>query len=845
MNVTALRQWHDRSLANSFALRAALIAVGSSLVVALISLIVIFSVEKATLRTSLQEKTGRLLERIEGVINIAESAATDLSKNPMFTTALLDSQGRDTYVVPFLENYRFPIEASSGLALCDINGELLAGMRSPLSECRANSPLFKQVMATGKTQRELVRLKNGHLSWTIFQGVVFSYTGTVEGVVVTQLDLNEVLHDVPRDLELDGVALVRTGNLANLVSIDAGGPTGASSDTARTMLFKGKPDAVPFPIEAVAKKHLAPFQGKLIPLVLGYGLGSLLLVFLVTYWARRVSRQLIAPLADLTKTARVIAQSGDLSVAVPSVETGEVGQLASAFSVMIKTLQASEATLESKVTRRTEALQESQAAAEAANVAKSRFLANMSHEIRTPMNGILGMAQMLLQPNLTDGERHDYARIVLNSGHTLLTLLNDILDLSKVEAGKIELESVVFNASQIVHETESLFAQSASRKGLQITADWRGQANQRYCGDPHRLRQMLSNLVGNAIKFTAQGSIHIEAQEIGRDGQSVSLEFSVTDTGVGIPRDKQALLFQPFSQADNSTTRQFGGTGLGLSIVRALASLMGGEAGVHSEEGKGSRFWLRICANLVAADQDSRQVERTGNQEPDSMRLVSSFAGHILAVEDDATNRKVIQVLLGSLGLSVAFAEDGAQALETITRGNTADLILMDLQMPVMDGYKATQEIRRWETKIGRGRRPIIALTADAFEEDRQHCLKVGMDDVITKPIEIDVLRNTLRRWLPTAAPDLDSGAPDAPVSKSMDLPRIMALLRELEPLLAHNQFSALGRFKELQLAVSDTQAAKDIADMAWLVAELRFDQALESLQKIAAAHGWEGMGHD
>jgi signal transduction histidine kinase/DNA-binding response OmpR family regulator len=845
MNFEAFRQWSNRSLANLFALRAAFIAVASSLVVALISLIVIFSVEQATLQTSLQEKAGRLAERIEGAIKVTESAVTDLSRNPMFTTALLDSPGRNTYVVPFLENFRFPIAASSGLALCDINGERLAGMRSPLSDCRMSSELFKQVIATGKTQRELVQLKNGHLSWATYQGVLFPYTGTVEGVVVSQLDLHEVLHDVPRDLELDGVALVRTGDLANLLSIDADGTAGGAPTMARRLLFKDAPDAVPFPIEAVAQKHLLPFQGKLTPLVLGYGLGSLLLVLLVTYWARRASRQLIAPLAALTNTAQVITESGDLSVAVPSFETGEVGQLTSALSVMVKTLQTSEAILERKVAQRTEALQKSQAVAEAANVAKSRFLANMSHEIRTPLNGIMGMAQMLLKPNLADGERHDYARIVLNSGHTLLTLLNDILDLSKVEAGKIELESIVFDASQVVHETESLFAQSASRKELSITSDWKGPADQRYRGDPHRLRQMLSNLVGNAVKFTAQGSIHIEAREIERDGQTASLEFSVTDTGVGIPSDQQGLLFQPFTQADSSTTREFGGTGLGLSIVRALASQMGGEAGVYSEEGKGSRFWLRIRADLVTADQDSRQFERSSEQEPDSMRVLSSFSGHILAVEDDATNRKVIQALLGTLGLTVAFVEDGAQAVEAITRGDAADLILMDLQMPVMDGYQATEEIRRWETKNGQKRRPIIALTADAFEEDRQHCLKVGMDDVMTKPIAMDVLRSTLRRWLPAGAENIDSSTLVAPISKPMDLPRILALLRELEPMLANNQFGAVGHFKELQRVVSDTDAAKDIAGMEWQVEELRFDQALDSLRQIAAAHGWEGLGHD
>jgi PAS domain S-box-containing protein len=421
-------------------------------------------------------------------------------------------------------------------------------------------------------------------------------------------------------------------------------------------------------------------------------------------------------------------------------------------------------------------------AAEAASVAKSRFLATMSHEIRTPMNGILGMAQMLLMPTLKDDDRQDYARIILNSGQTLLALLNDILDLSKVEAGKLELESAALDPAQIIHEIQVLFAETASHKGLRIESEWigatakLGQPGQRYLGDPHRLRQMLSNLVGNALKFTAQGHIHIEGREVERDGQHALLEFSVTDTGIGIPEEKQSLLFKAFSQTDSSTTREFGGTGLGLSLVRSMAMLMGGEVGIESEVGRGSRFWFRIHADLLAPGADGRDEKRVaivGAGHTATGVHPGRFVGHILVVDDNPTNRLVLKAMLNKPGVRCDFVEDGRQAVDAITGGMAPDLVLMDCQMPVMDGFEATLQIRRWETETSRPRLPIVALTAGAFEEDRQRCLEAGMDDFLAKPIDIEELMVTLGHWLAgttgtleaaTAAPALtatqESGPP-------------------------------------------------------------------------------------
>jgi PAS domain S-box-containing protein len=385
------------------------------------------------------------------------------------------------------------------------------------------------------------------------------------------------------------------------------------------------------------------------------------------------------------------------------------------------------------------ALLEAKRAAEAANLAKSQFLATMSHEIRTPLNGVLGMAQLLLMPELPETERQEYARAIINSGQTLLTLLNDILDLSKIDAGRMELMHADFAPRQLVEEVAVPFAEIAQHKGLRLEAAWHGPPGQRYWGDPIRLRQMLSNLLGNAVKFTASGNIRLAGRETA-DGM---LEFIVADTGIGIADDVRDKLFKSFSQVDGSATRAHGGTGLGLSIVRSLADLMGGDVGVESVPGLGSSFSFRVRLQRVP----------DGIGQPDGQPYPAAGSAHrILVVEDDATNRQVIEAILDKCGYEHRSVVNGREAVRLVTQGESEwqpELVLMDCQMPVLNGFAATVQIRTWEA-VQRGSRhlPIVALTAAAFQEDRERCLAVGMDDVLTKPVDMRLLQTTLQQWL-------------------------------------------------------------------------------------------------
>ena len=392
------------------------------------------------------------------------------------------------------------------------------------------------------------------------------------------------------------------------------------------------------------------------------------------------------------------------------------------------------------------ASREALAQAEQASKVKSQFLANMSHEIRTPINAILGIAQVMLRGEVSPAQARQLRRIDVAAEH-LAGVINDILDLSKIEAGKLQLEVTAFDPGQLIRDTLELFADAAERKGVLLQGQWEEHFGHHYQGDPTRLRQMLGNLVSNAIKFSHGGEIRVLAKEVEIEADAAMLRFEVSDQGIGIPEEKQRLLFQPFSQADSSTTRKFGGTGLGLSIVRNLAEMMDGAVGVVSKPGEGASFWFTVRVGFLRDRVEQCSVVRTTPAQVPPPPPAAAV-GHILVVDDNATNRKVVAALLKKGGHRVDCVDNGREADEFYRR-QAPDLILMDCQMPVMDGFEATRRIRRWENVQSWRRTPIIAFTAGVFSQDRQNCVDAGMDDFLPKPVNAAALQEMLCRWLP------------------------------------------------------------------------------------------------
>jgi signal transduction histidine kinase len=736
--VRRLRGWIGHSILN----RLTAISLGTAILLLVVVALIAFPLFYRQVRSINEAHDRNKLERADEQARFRGSALIEsleqLAANSFVVNAFVDSTGRELYLLPTLRDYRPPFGVPHTLTLLDSNLSIFGDTLHDARLAPIESTLARLALGKGKTQLAFDDAQ-GSARLLIAVPVYYPPASSYEGVLLSSVDAPALLQPAAAALEPTECltishharTLLSTRCNADLVgsaqSMSSSLANRAEGDVALTITFA---DAA------------SPTFGLTTLILLAYALLSILALLVVFAATRYIGRPFAAKLEELARAADELAANPGHSVTARWEHPDEIGRLTAAFDTMVEKWREIQSSLEERVERRTAQLAQALERARESDRAKSEFLAVMSHEIRTPMNGVVGMIQVLETTPLSQEQRRQL-QVIRGSSDLLLRILDDLLDFSKIEAGKLALENAPLRIDLLVKDVIASLLPAATARGVDLQVQPIAVAlSETVSGDATRLRQMLTNLVHNAVKFTeAGGHVHVAVTAHPHDGFR-RIAFEISDSGIGISASQLQRIFEPFEQADSSTTRQFGGTGLGLAIVRRLVELMGGSISVSSEPGKGSTFSLHLDLAVAApALQPHAPAATAAHDQSPFGRL------KVLVVEDNLTNQLVATALLNSMGIdNVSIAENGHAAVAAAT-GDRFDLILMDVHMPVMDGCDATRALRRTGVAT-----PIVAMTANVMPEDRATYLDAGMVDCLPKPMDRMRLRQLIEDYCTAAS---------------------------------------------------------------------------------------------
>ena len=709
------------------------VSAGLLVVVGLIAFPLFYRQAQSNIEAHYRNNLDRAEEQLRFRVSALLESLDQLAANSFVVNSFVDSSGRGLYLMPTLRDYRPPFGVPQALDLFDSNLSLFGRSGPPLPMTAAHRDAVRAALQQGRSQLIFVK---ADARWLLLIAVPVYYppASAHEGVLLSRVDVQALFKHATDFLRPSECMTVSVGGQRLLsTACDAGSvPHHASTTIALT---ERAGDTVRIGVTFADREASA--LGSLSSIAAVYAAGSLVALALVYAATRYIGRPFAAKLEELAHTANALADDPSSTARVRWEHADEIGRLTHAFDTLIEKWRDIQSSLERRVDQRTEQLAGALQQAQEANRAKSEFLAVMSHEIRTPMNGVVGMIQALQTTELNDEQRRQL-QVVRGSSDLLLRIIDDVLDFSRIDAGKLALEAAPFVVDRVMRDLFETLEPAAAANG--VTLHMRAtppELSHKVSGDETRLRQVLTNLIHNAIKFTRPGG-RVELSSTAEIRAHVLVaELVVIDTGIGIAASKLEAIFDPFEQADRSTTRRYGGTGLGLAIVKRLVDLMGGTVEVHSKLGQGSRFTIRLTLPLVA--------EISAADDPPGE--VSSFKHlRVLIAEDNVTNQMVAAAQLHSLGIDRITLVDGGRGAVAAATAEPFDLILMDIQMPEMDGFEATAMLRQAGITA-----PIVAMTANVMEEDRLNYAKAGMVACLPKPMDLLRLREVIEHFIEVA----------------------------------------------------------------------------------------------